>query len=223
MGLDRLSGTAVLGAALLLLATACDSDSRPKRLLSGEAAAEFRPVEGSVVARARVVSAAFLGRRFTLCLGGMDRAAFPADTLVVERVGAFGESLTFRARGRPYVHSCDGGVDPEGERSPPWCGGSVGRLYDGRLLDPRLDILCQDRAGRRLAYAWVEPAAGVHWIGVDQGSYTELYEVAGRLPVRIASRRGIDQSAAKASFDVSQYDLGGRQLLEVRLEAAVAG
>jgi hypothetical protein len=223
MGLDRLSSAAALGAALLLLTAGCDSDSRPKRLLDGEAAAEFGPVEGSVVTRARVVPAAFLGRRFRLCVSETDRAAFPTDTVVVERIGVFAESLTFRDRSRRHVRSCDGGVDPAGERPRPWCGGSVGRLYEGRLLDPRLDILCQDHDGRRLAYAWVEPAAGVHWIGVDQGSYTELYEVAGRLPVRIASHRRIEQTAAKATFDVTQYDLSGRKLLEGRLEAAVAG
>ena len=43
-----------------------------------------------------------------------------------------------------------------------------------------------------LAYAWVEPAAGARWIGVDQGAYTEIYEVLAALPVRIASARGIE-------------------------------
>jgi hypothetical protein len=223
VGLDRLIGAAALGATLILLATGCDGDSRPKRLLHGEAAARFRPVERSVVTSTRVVTAAYLGRRFTLCLDESDRAGFPSDTRVVERVGVFAESLTFRDRGGRQVHSCDGGFDPAGERARLWCGGSVGRLYGGRLLDPRLDVLCQDQEGRRLAYAWIEPAAGVHWIGVDQGSYTELYEVAGRLPVRIASHRGIDEAASRATFQVTQYDVRGRELLEGKLEAAVAG
>jgi hypothetical protein len=223
MGLDGLSSAVAVCAALLLLASGCDSDSRPKRLLHGEAAAEFRPVDESAVTVARVVRAAFLGRRFTLCLGGTDRRAFPVDTLVVERIGVFAESLTFRDNAGRHVYSCDGGVDRAGEQPRPWCGRSVGRLYDGRLLDLRLDILCEDEEGRPLAYAWVEPAAGVHWIGVDQGGYTELYEVAGRLPVRIASRRGIDREAASATFHVTQYDIRGRELLEGMLEADVAG
>jgi len=69
--------------------------------------------------------------------------------------------------------------------------------HQGALLDPRLDILCRDRKGRALAYAWVDPAAGVRWIGVDQGSYTEVYEVLARLPVRIASIRGIQAGRAR--------------------------
>jgi hypothetical protein len=213
MGLDRLICAAAL-CLTLMLAAGCDSDARPTRLLYGEPAAEFRPVAGSVVTRTRVVRAAFLGRRFTLC-----RSDGPVDTLVVERVGVFAESLTFRDRGGLHVHACDGA----GDRSRPWCGGSVGRLYDGRLLDPRLDVLCSDEDGERLAYAWVEPVAGSHWIGVDQGSYTELYEVAGGLPVRIVTRRGIDGAAASATFELTQYDIRGRELLRSKLEAAVAG
>jgi hypothetical protein len=224
VGLDRLTRATTLCVGFLLLATAgCDKDARPKRLLYGEPAAEFRPVEGSVVTEARLVRAAFLGRRFSLCLSKADRANFPVDTLVVERIGVFAESLTFRDRGGQHLYSCDGGVDRAGERPGPWCGGSVGRLYDGRLLDPRLDVLCRDQKGQPLAYAWVEPAAGSHWIGVDQGSYMELYEVAGDLPVRIASRRGIDQGASRATFELTQYDVRGRELLEGELEAAVAG
>jgi hypothetical protein len=224
VGLDWLIRGTTLCAGFLLLATAgCDKDARPRRLLYGEAAVEFRPVEGSVVTQARVVRAAFLGRRFTRCLSQGDRAKFPVDTVVVERIGVFAESLTFLDRGSRHVYSCDGGVDRAGERSRPWCGGSVGRLYEGRLLDPRLDILCRDRKGQPLAYAWVEPAAGSHWIGVDQGSYMEMYEVAGDLPVRIASRRGVDRAASRATFELTQYDAGGRELLKGKLEAAVAG
>lgn len=224
MGLDWVITGATLCACFLLLAAAgCESEARPKRLLYGDAAAEFRPVQGSVVTRARVVQASFLGRRFSLCLSQADRATFPVDTLVVERIGVFAESLTFLDRGGQHLHSCDGGVDPAGERPRPWCGGSVGRLYEGRVLDPRLDVLCRDQKGQPLAYAWVEPAAGSHWIGVDQGSYMEMYEVAGDLPVRIASRRGIDRGASRATFELTQYDVGGRELLKGKLEAAVAG
>jgi hypothetical protein len=216
MGLDRLT-SAVLVSALALCAIGCDHDRRPSRLLDGEAAAELRPVAGSVVTGVRVVRAAFLGRRFSSCLNATERSRFYANTLVVERIGVFSQSLTFRDPGGRHVNSCDGAFGPA------WCGRSVGRLYDGRLLDPRLDILCRDAEGRRLAYAWIEPAAGSHWIGVDQGSYTELYEVAARLPVRIATRRGIDEDASSAAFEVTQYGLRGRELVRGRLEAAVAG
>jgi hypothetical protein len=216
--LDRLKHGAPAVAAVVLLVAGCDHGSRPGRLLDGEAAAEFRPVSGSVVTQTRVVRAAFLGRRFSDCVSDSR-----ANTLVVERIGVFGESLTFRDRGGQHVHACDGGFDPTGERRPPWCGRSVGRLYDGRLLDPRLDILCRGADGRRLAYAWVEPVAGSRWIGVDQGSYTEVYEVAGGLPVRVATRRGIDAGAARATFHLRQYGTRGNELLRGDLEAAVAG
>lgn len=223
MGLDRLTHAALLAATLVLLATGCDDGTRPGRLLNGETAPEFRPANGSAVTQTRVVSAAFLGRRFASCLAETERVSFPSSTLVVERVGVFGQSLTFRDRGGQHLYSCDGGFGPTGERPAPWCGRSVGRLYDGRLLDPRLDVLCRDADGRRLAYAWVEPVAGSHWIGVDQGSYTEVYEVAAGLPVRIAIGRGIDEDAATATFELTQYGIHGKELLRSTLEAAVAG
>ena len=217
MGLDRLTHAAALAAMLLVLA-GCDEESQPRRLLDGTPAAEFAPVDNTVVAQTRVVREAFLGRRFSACALGT-----PANALVVERIGVFGQSLTFRDRSGRYLHACDGGFDPTGERPPPWCGRSVGRLYGRRLLDPRLDILCRDGDGHRLAYAWVEPVAGSHWIGVDQGSYTEVYEIAAALPVRVATRRSIDPDAARATFEVTQYGLHGRELLRTKLEAAVAG
>jgi hypothetical protein len=224
VGLDRLIKGATLCAAVLLVAVAgCDDDTRPDRLLHGQAAAEFRPVPGSVVTQTRVLRAGFLGRRLQLCLGSNVTERVPADTVVIERIGVFGESLTFLDRAGRYVHACDGGVDPAGERQGPWCGGAVGLQFDGRLLDPRLDILCRDRQGRPLAYAWIEPGAGSQWIGVDQGSYTEMYEVAADLPVRIATTRGVDRQRSRATFEVTQYDAGGRELLRGEVEAAVAG
>jgi hypothetical protein len=98
-----------------------------------------------------------------------------------------------------------------------------GRLRGDKLLDPRLDILCRDRKGGLLAYAWVEPAVGAHWVAVDQRGYTEVYEVLAGLPVRISSTRGIQAAQARASFDVTQFDEHGRALIKGRLEAQVAG
>ena len=225
MGLDRVRTAITLaGCMLALTATGCDDDdTRPTRLLREQPAAKFVPIEGSVVTQTRTLRAGFLGRRFTLCLPSADRRAFPSDTLVVERVGTVGESLTFLDGARRHVYACDGGVDAAGERAAPWCGLSVGRLFDGRLLDPRLDVLCRARGGEALAYAWVVPIDGAHWIGVDQGTYIELYEVAAGLPVRIASTRGVDRARARATFDITQYDVRGKPLVRARLEAGVAG
>jgi hypothetical protein len=224
VGLDGLKTGATLCATALLLGHAgCNEGSRPERLLYGQPAAEFSPVDGSVVTQTRVLRAGFLGPRLTHCLAPADSGVVSAETVVVERVGVFGESLTFLDRAGRHLYACDGGVDPAGERREPWCGLSVGRLFDHKLLDPRLDVLCRDANGKPLAYAWVVPVAGAHWIGVDQGAYTELYEVAGDLPVRIASTRGLDRARSRASFEVTQYGLLGRELVRGKLEAAVAG
>jgi hypothetical protein len=182
-------------------------------LLYGERVQEFRPVAGSVIALGRVLDGTTLGSRFTSCRPA--RAGIGNDSMVVERIGVFGESLTF--------YGCDGGVDAAGERKPPWCGSPAGLLFHGKLLDPRLDVLCRDRKGRPLAYAWVEPATGVRWIGVDQGGYIEIYEVLAGLPVRVASARGVQPGRARATFDVTQYDSHGKELVKGRLEARVAG
>jgi hypothetical protein len=220
VGLDRLSLAALLLAVVLL--TGCDSGShRPERLLYGQAAQEFSPVPGSVIASGRVLDGTTLGGRFTSCRPA--EAGIGNDAVVVERIGVFGESLTFADAGHKTVYACDGGTDAAGERKPPWCGNAAGRLISGKLLDPRLDVLCRDPKGRPLAYAWVEPAAGIRWIGVDQGTYTEVYETLAGLPVRIVSARGVQPSRARATFDVTQYDSHGKELFKGKLETQVAG
>jgi hypothetical protein len=220
VGLDRLNPVALLLAVLLL--AGCESGShRPDRLLYGEAAQEFSQAPGSVMALGRVLDGTTLGGRFTSCRP--TDAGVKNDAVVVERIGVLGESLTFADADHKTLYGCDGGTDAAGERKPPWCGNPAGRLVGGKLLDPRLDVLCRDTKGRPLAYAWVEPAAGVRWVGVDQGKYTEVYEVLAGLPVRIASARGVQLSRARATFDVTQYDRDGKELIKGKLEAQVAG
>ena len=221
MGLDRLRVAALL--LVVVAAAACDSGGRPRKLLYGESAAEFRPVAGSVVTRARVLRRATHGARFDACLVSADADAVAADAVVVERVGVDGESLTFATRDGRGVYACDGGRDPAGERRLPWCGLVFGERSDGRLLDPRLDVGCRDRRGRPLGYAFVEPIPAARWIGVAQHGYVEMYEALAGLPVRIASARGIDPAGARGSFRVRQYDARGRELLRADLEARVAG
>ena len=213
------------GAALLVVfvAAACGGGGRPKYLLDGSRAAELTPVPGSVVAHGRVVPLSMLADRLDACLAPHDRASVPADAAVVERVGVDGESATFASRNGVGVYACDGGVDPAGERRLPWCGTVFGERHAGRLLDSRLDVNCRDRSGDPLAYAFVEPVAGAHWIGVRQDGYVELYEVLGGLPVRLATTRGIRLPEARATFDVIQYDASGDELLHGEVDAAVAG
>jgi hypothetical protein len=216
MGLDRV--TAAATAILALALVGCDQDGRPTHLRYGEAAAEFKPVPGSVLTIGRIIRGTTLGRRFRRC-----RPPSATDALVVERIGVFGESLTFADRRGSTLFACDGGFDAAGERAPPWCSGSAGRLVDGQLLDPRLDLGCRDREGRPLAYAWVEPIAGAHWIAVDQGGYMEVYEVLAKLPVRISTAEHIDLARSRATFSLTQYDVTGRALVQGELQAGVAG
>ena len=206
-----------------LLAAACSGENRPEKLLYGGRAAEFRPVPGSVLTAARTLRGATLGSRLEDCLAPVDSASIRSDSLVVERVGVGGESLTFGRAGAAGVYACDGGADPAGERPLPWCGVVFGEREAGRLLDPRLDVNCRDRQGGALAYVFVEPVAGAHWIGVEQGGYVEVYEALAGLPVRIASTRGIDVREARAVFEITQYDDSGRELVHGKLEAGVAG
>jgi hypothetical protein len=217
MGLDRLMRN--VAAAAAVLAAGCGHGGRPVRLLDGRPAAHFRPVPHSVVAAARVLERADVDD----CLSGADRATVPADTLVVERIGVDSRSLTFANREQTRVYACDGGIDAAGERAPPWCAAVFGELVDGRLLDPRLDVVCRDRARRPLAYAFVDPVAGAHWIGLRQQGYVELYEVLAGLPVRVAGTRGVDVEDARATLEVAQYDAEGHELVHGTLEAAVAG
>jgi hypothetical protein len=201
-----------------LVVTACGGDARPRRLLDGDAAATFAPVRDSVVASARVLPEAAFDARVDGC-----EPDIAADALIVERVGVDDESLTFASPDGAGVYACDGGLDPAGERSPPWCGLVFGERVVGRLLDPRLDVNCRDRGGHALAYAFVEPVAGAHWIGVTRDGYVELHEVLAGLPVRIATTGGARVEEARARFEVAQYDAGGRLLTHDVLEAAVAG
>ena len=217
MGMDRLIRTLL---ALVFVVSACSSNGgRPKRLLDGRPAARFLPVRDSVVAAGRVLRHADVRD----CLAIDDRVDVRADALVVERIGVDGDSLTFANRDGNGVYACDGGSDASGERQPPWCATVFGELVHGRLLDPRLDVLCRDRRRRPLAYAFIDPVSGAHWVGVRQDGYVELYEVLAGLPVRIASTRGVDAEAARASFEVTQYDAAGRELVAGTLAAAVAG
>ena len=219
MGLDRLMPSA---AALALVVAGCGGGGgdRPSRLLDGRAAAHFEPVGGSVIASGRVLD---LDGRADGCLAAPDRASVASDAKMVERIGVDGESLTFSSRDGSMVYACDGGIDPAGERHLPWCHAVVGELDGERVLDPRLDVICRDRRRRPVAYAFVDPVPGAHWIGVRQDGYVEIYEVLAGLPVRVAAVRGIDVENDTAAFEVTQYDAAGRELVHGELEAAVAG
>jgi hypothetical protein len=203
-----------LWIALLIpfAAAACGGGERPKQLLNGKPAATFAPVEGSVVAATRVLHGS------PSCEADVSAAA-----VVVERTGVDDESLTFATPDQAGVYACDGGVDPAGERPRPWCGLVFGERVEGRLLDPRLDVNCRGRDGQPLAYAFVEPVEGAHWIGVRRKGYVELHEVLAGLPVRVATTSGIDLERARARLEIEHFDAAGHVVEREVLDAAVAG
>jgi hypothetical protein len=207
VGLDRL-----IAICLFVFAVAgCGGPDTPDHLFDGSRAITVSLFDDNFVAtRVRIVASSDV----LDCPGLEERRA------VIQRIGVEGGSLTFRDPSEPGVLGCD--AAPGEYELAPWCGVAAGRLYGGLLRDPRLDI-CQSREGRLTGFVWVEPVEGAKWIGLDQDSYVELYEVVGELPVRIASRRNVSLADSRASFEIVQYDGEGHELQKATVDARVAG
>ena len=186
---------------------------------------ELEGVDGSVVLTKvrRVVHAAnatWAGRSAS-CLQARDRSVQP-DNSSIERVGVSTESVTFREASGRGVFACDDSLGPR-EANRRWCGSAYGRLHDGRLRDPRLDIGCATQDGKPIGFVWVEPAAKARYLAVEQPKYVEVYEVVDDVPVRVATMAGVDIEKSRASFNLSEHSADGRLIGKYRLEAAVAG
>jgi hypothetical protein len=140
---------------------------------------------------------------------------------VVERVGVAGESVTVAAAS--WLHGCDDSPGPrEGGRR--WCASSSGRLYGGRLRDPRLAIAgCTAADGAPMGFAWVQPSRGARYLVVEQPGYAEVYETAAGLPVRVATTVAVSLERSSALFDLSEHDARGALIRRYELEARVAG
>jgi hypothetical protein len=147
--------------------------------------------------------------------------------VVVERVGVNGSSWTFTGKGSS-LHACDTIPEPSTAEEPDrpydglWCGADTGRLDDGVLNDPRLD-LCANTDGELTGFAWVEPQPATKWVVVSDDGHREIYEVAESLPVRVTTTEGVQQESSRASFDIEEYAEDGPKLREYVLETAVAG
>ncbi len=74
-----------------------------------------------------------------------------------------------------------------------------------------------------MGFVWVEPSPGTRFVAVAQPEYTEVYDVAGELPVRVATTSGVDAETSSAVFDISEHDASGRLLRTYELRAQVAG
>jgi hypothetical protein len=141
---------------------------------------------------------------------------------VVVRTGVSGLSAAFRtASGRALV-ACDGShAIQAGDTS--WCGRAYGRLEGGRLLDARLDLAgCRTATGDTIAFAWYAAGRSTSYVAVRQDRYTEVYPVAGRLPVRITTG-DIAPDRSGATFEISEHAAGGALLRSSTIEVRVAG
>ncbi len=140
----------------------------------------------------------------------------------VARIGVSSESVTFRQAPGVAIFGCSNTAG-EREENRRWCGISSGRLNSGRLDDPRLDIICKTTEGTSVGFVWVQPNDDVRYIAVEQPGYTEVYEAAAGLPIRIATVSGVDVEASSATFTISEHDAEGRRIREYELVAFVAG
>lgn len=205
----------------------CSGDSRPPESLLDGSPVGTPPielegvVEPAVATKFRIISGSALESdpRVATCVRG--RIRIEPVGVVVERVGVASETVTYRADAE--LHGCDNSAGSrEGDRR--WCGSSTGRLYGGRLRDPRLDIVgCESASGERMGFAWIEPARDTRYVAVEQPGYTEVYETAGGLAVRVATTTDIDLERSGARFRVSEHDAEGRLLKRYVLDAVVAG
>ena len=176
-------------------------------------------VPGATETAVRVVRAAQLDATLRDCRGGGPRE-WTHRTLVVDRRSGARRSLAFRSVDGRFVYSCDAiGARIEGRR---WCAPSTGRLFAGRLRDPRL-TLCQARGRKPVAFIWATPRPRARWIGIVDGTRIALYRVAGGLPVRVSSDHHVRVSGSRATFFVRQYDGRGRVLARETIDARVAG
>ena len=156
-----------------------------------------------------------------LCLRGRNWGIRAAGSSV-ERVGVYSESVTFRQESRRGVFGCDNsaGLREENRR---WCSGAYGKLYSGHLRDPRLGLGCSTNDGERMGFVWIEPSSETRYVSVAQPGFAEVYEVAGKLPVRIATTSGLNADPLGATFHLWEHDATGRLLRRYRLDAVPAG
>ncbi|MET0939360.1 MAG: hypothetical protein ABWY51_09085 [Gaiellaceae bacterium] len=216
-----------LVGVLLLVLAGCGGGDSPAQLVDGSAPAslpaELDALDGALLTRTEVKKESDLDQdEYEACGVPADRE----DGAVVERTGLHGSSLTIES-GR-LLFGCDKIPDPATAEDPDlplggiWCASPNGRIHNGVLNDPRLD-LCSSTDSEPTGFAWVEPQPATKWIVVSDAGTREVYEVAASLPVRVTTMDGARTGSSRASFDIAEYAADGRKLREYVLEAAVAG
>jgi hypothetical protein len=223
------SGAAPRLSAVLLVTVAaatvvgCGGGAGAKRLLDGSTTVsppvDLQGVEGRIVrTKVRIWRAGgYDPQRLGACLarGG----PLPDDRLIVERVGVTGESISFRDASGGVLLGCDNSLGPREDRHV-WCGQQAGELEAHHLKDPRLDVGCQTGDRERMGFVWIEPGTAARYVAVEQRGYTEVYEVAAGLPVRVSTE---DAGDSMATLRYSEHDIHGVLLRRAALRAFVAG
>jgi hypothetical protein len=215
----------VLAAAALLVGCSGGDDETARTLIDGTSAGpadvSLQGLEDDLVVTSNILvptSSLHLDSAAGSCIQQFEHKL--GDRAVV-RLGVAIETVTVGQADARAVLGCDNSIgEREGNRR--WCGSAYGSIDRGRLTDPRLSIGCQV-GGRPIGFIWIQPTDGARYVAVEQPDYTEVYEVAGGLPIRIATLSGVDVETSSATFEISEYDSDGRRLREQTLEAFVAG
>ena len=76
--------------------------------------------------------------------------------------------------------------------------------------------------GHPLCGGWIEPVRGARYLAVEGPGDAEVYETAGRLPVRVTTG-DVDIESSSATFRVRQYAADGSEIANDTLRAVVAG
>jgi hypothetical protein len=139
----------------------------------------------------------------------------------VGRVGVLGASVTVPTAHRNALYACDASSRSL-RPGVAWCGHVYGRVRNGRLIDPRLDMTCLDDEGNPVAFVWIEPSDDTRFVAVQQPGYVEVYEAAERLPIRVTTTDVAEQEST-AAVEVSEHDRRGVLLRAYTLEAQVTG
>lgn len=228
---QRLLRACALLLPLAAVAAGCGAAASPRTLFDGTPAGvrptALRHIDGrAVLGRVQIRRAWRLPRREQACLRSF-RSEFrvPPSTVVVERSGVLGGSLTFRdAQGRAIL-GCDVTAAPDsGGRlaGRPWCARSVGRLFGGRLRDARVGISCTDLGGSRVSFAWVNALPQTRWIVSESDHEDEIFEVVAGFPTRITGRE-VDDETSSAGFAVVEIRADGTEVRRYGFRAGVAG
>ena len=213
----RMGALRTLVGVLLLALAGCGGGDSPPQLVDGSAAAslpaELDALDGAVLTRTEVTSGErprpgrVRGLRSARRRRRQDRrrAHGPPRLEPYDRVGTACCSGATRSPIRRLLRipiCLYGGI---------WCASPNGRIDDGGLNDPRLD-LCTNTDSELTAFAWVEPQPDAKWVVVSDAGTREVYEVAESLPVRVTTTDGTQPESSRASFDIEEYAADGSKL-----------